>query len=165
MGAHTLDKIDLTILKILQEDGRITNLQLSTEIGLSPAPTLERVKKLEQGGYIKSYHATVNEKKLNLGIKAFTLIRLSHHKSSAINDFVASLREIDEIIECHHVTGGFDFILKIMVKDIEAYQRFVLHKLSMVEEISQMQTLIILDTDKDSKAVPLDYTKEIPKIL
>lgn len=164
MSAHTIDKIDLNILKILQENGRITNLQLSTEIGLSPAPTLERVKKLEQGGYIKSFHAFVDERKLNLGIKAFTLIRLSHHKSSVITDFIKKTNEINEIIECHHVTGGFDFILKIMVKDISAYQNFVLDKLSKVEEINQMQTLIILDTDKQSKSIPIDYEKEIPKV-
>ena len=164
MSAHTIDKIDLKIIKILQEDGRITNLQLSTEIGLSPAPTLERVKKLEQGGYIKSYHAAVDEKKLNLGIKAFTLIRLSHHKSSVITDFIKKIQDIEETIECHHVTGGFDFILKIMVKDISAYQTFVLERLSKVEEISQMQTLIILDTDKNSKTIPIDYNKEIPKV-
>ena len=163
MATHYLDKIDLKILKILQENGRITNLQLSTEIGLSPAPTLERVKKLEQSGYIMSYHAVVDEEKLNLGIKAFTLIRLSHHKNTAISDFVEKIVAIEEVVECSHVTGGFDFILKIMVKDISAYQNFIFEKLSRVEEINQMQTLIILSYDKQAKAVPLDYSIPIPK--
>ena len=86
--AIELDKIDLRILKILQENGRITNLQLSHEVGLSPAPTLERVRKLEQARYIKSYHALVDEELLGLGIKTFIQIQLDFHKNNTIQVFL-----------------------------------------------------------------------------
>ena len=86
-----LDSIDLKILKKLQENGKITNLQLSKDIGLSPAPTLERVKKLEQNGFIESYHALVNEEKLELGITAFMQISLIRQRDNAINDFITQI--------------------------------------------------------------------------
>lgn len=163
MGVHHLDKTDLYILKRLQENGRITNLQLAAEIGLSPAPTLERVRKLESYGYVKSYHALVDENKLNIGIKAYMLVNMSKHKKSALNDFVENVSHIKEIVECYHLTGSFDFMLKIMVPDIHAYQDLVLNKLSMIEDINHMQTSIILSIVKDSKVIPIDYeTAEIP---
>src|SRR3954447_388419 len=103
--AAELDKTDLQILKILQENGRITNLQLSNEIGLSPAPTLERVRKLEHSGYINSYHALVDEEKLGLGIKTFIQISLDFHQKDTIQTFINEIQAIKEVTECHHVTG------------------------------------------------------------
>ena len=121
MATTDIDKIDLTILKTLQENGRITNLQLSTEIGLSPAPTLERVRKLENSGFIKSYHALVDEEKLGLGIKTFIQVSLDFHKNNTIQVFVDEIKAIKEVTECHHVTGQCDFLLKVYVRDIKAY--------------------------------------------
>jgi Lrp/AsnC family leucine-responsive transcriptional regulator len=108
-----LDKIDLQILKILQQNGRITNLQLSNEIGLSPAPTLERVRKLENASYIKSYHALVDEELLGLGIKTFIQVQLDFHKNNTIQIFLDEVKEIKEITECHHVTGQCDSIVPL----------------------------------------------------
>ena len=113
--AAELDRIDLQILKILQENGRITNLQLSNEIGLSPAPTLERVRKLENAEYIKSYHALVDEEKLGLGIKTFIQISLDFHQKNTIQTFLDEIQNIKEVTECHHVTGQCDFLLKVYV--------------------------------------------------
>src|SRR5688572_13561008 len=96
-----LDKIDLKILKILQENGRITNLQLSNEIKLSPTPTLERVKKLENSQVIKSYHAVVNEEALGLGIKAIIQITLARQIENAIANFKKQVVKINEITECY----------------------------------------------------------------
>lgn len=123
-----LDKIDFNILKILQENGRITNLQLSQHIGLSPAPTLERVRKLENSGYIKSYHALVDEEKLGLGIKTFIQVSLDFHQQDTIQIFLKEIDEIKEITECHHVTGQCDFILKAYVKDIKTYEQLIMQK-------------------------------------
>ena len=94
-----LDELDLSILKRLQENGKITNLQLSKDIGLSPAPTLERVKKLESNGFIESYHALVNEAKLELGITTFMQISLIRQRDNAINNFIAQINNIDEVLE------------------------------------------------------------------
>src|SRR3546814_6304632 len=98
MSAH-LDKIDLHILRLLQKDGRITNLQLSNEVGLSPAPTLERVRKLENNGYIKSYHAAVNEEALGFGIKTFIQITVNLNMPDSRNNFIRKISEIDEVVE------------------------------------------------------------------
>ncbi len=151
------DKIDLQILKKLQENGRITNLQLSNEIGLSPAPTLERVRKLENSGYIKSYHAVVDEELLGLGIKTFIQIQLDFHKNNTIQTFVEEVKQIKEVMECHHVTGNCDFILKVYVKNIKAYEQLIMDKISKISVVKTFQTMIILSTSKTEPAVPLEY--------
>ncbi len=157
MGA-TLDKTDLKILQILQSRGKITNIQLSQEIGLSPAPTLERVKKLEkEGRYIESYHAKVNEAALGLGFSALIHVSLTRQVNNAINNFIDHVESIDEIVECYQLTGNYDYQLKVMVKDIPAFENLIANKLSQIEEIGQMQTMVVLSKIKDSKVLPLQY--------
>lgn len=152
-----LDALDLSILKKLQENGKITNLQLSKDIGLSPAPTLERVKKLESNGFIESYHALVNEEKMDLGIIAFMQISLIRQRDNAINDFVAQIQEIEEIMECYNVTGQADYLLKIIVKDIKQFDVLIKEKLSPIEQILNMHSMIVITTDKYSKVLPYSY--------
>ena len=152
-----LDKLDLKILKLLQENGKISNLQLSSEIGLSPAPTLERVKKLEIANIIKSYHASVNEAVLGLGVKAFIQISLVRQIDNVMSKFNEHINEIDEVVECFQVTGNFDYLLKVFVKDIPAFEKLIGEKLSKVEEIRQMQTTVILSQTKNSKVLPAVY--------
>jgi Lrp/AsnC family leucine-responsive transcriptional regulator len=155
--AQELDKIDMQILKILQENGRITNLQLSGEIGLSPAPTLERVRKLESGGFIKSYHALVDEELLGLGIKTFIQVQLDFHKGNTIETFAEELKNIKEVTECHHVTGECDFLLKVYVKDIKSYERLIMDKISKISVVKTFQTMMILSTSKKEATIPLEY--------
>ena len=155
--AAELDKIDLQILKILQENGRITNLQLSNEIGLSPAPTLERVRKLENAQYIKSYHALVDEEKLGLGIKTFIQVSLDFHKSNTIDIFLKEIQKIKEITECHHVTGQCDFLLKVYVRDIKLYEQLIMDKITRIPVVKTFQTMMIMSTSKKEPTVPLEY--------
>ncbi len=152
-----IDKIDLNILKIMQENGRITNLQLSQNIGLSPAPTLERVRKLELLGYIKSYHALVDEEKLGLGIKTFIQVSLDFHQNDTIQIFLEEINAIKEITECHHVTGQCDFVLKAYVKDIKTYEQLIMQKISKISVVKTFQTMIIMSTNKKEPIVPLEY--------
>jgi len=152
-----IDKIDLNILKIMQENGRITNLQLSQNIGLSPAPTLERVRKLEHLGYIKSYHALVDEEKLGLGIKTFIQVSLDFHQNDTIKVFLEEIQAIKEITECHHVTGQCDFILKAYVKDIKTYEQLIMQKISKISVVKTFQTMMIMSTNKKEPIVPLEY--------
>lgn len=152
-----LDKIDLNILKIMQENGRITNLQLSQMIGLSPAPTLERVRKLESSGYIKGYHALVDEEKLGLGIKTFIQVSLDFHQKDTLASFLSEIKNIKEITECHHVTGQFDFMLKAYVKDIKTYEELIMNKVTRIPGVKNFQTLMILSTSKKEPIVPLEY--------
>ena len=157
MGKDKLDKTDLKILKKLQENGKITNLQLSEEIGLSPAPTLERVRKLEAAEIITGYHATVDGSLLGIGIKAFIQLSLGRQATNFISDFKQSIDDIQEIVECYQVTGTCDFLLKIEVADIPAFEDLITNKLSKVEEIGNMQTLVILSQPKNSRVVPTAY--------
>lgn len=152
-----LDKIDFNILKILQENGRITNLQLSQHIGLSPAPTLERVRKLENSGYIKSYHALVDEEKLGLGIKTFIQVSLDFHQQDTREIFLKEIETIKEITECHHVTGQYDFLLKAYVKDIKTYEQLIMEKISKISVVKTFQTMMIMSTSKKEPIVPLEY--------
>ena len=152
-----LDSTDFKILKILQENGRITNIQLSMDIGLSPAPTLERVRKLEAQGYINSYHAMVNEELLGLKIKTFIQVSINYQKTDAIKNLSKQIMKIDEVVECHHISGSADFLLKVIVPDIKSYERLILDKISKILEISHLQTMMILSTTKYSHALPLDY--------
>jgi Lrp/AsnC family transcriptional regulator, leucine-responsive regulatory protein len=153
--AIKLDPIDRKILQILQQDGNITNAQLAKDIGLSPAPTLERVKKLEQNGIIQSYHAELNKEKIGIGVSIFVLVTLSSHKMNQINSFVEKIKLIPEVIECHHITGQGDFLLKILTKDIPSYQTLILNTLSQIEEIGNMRSMVNLNTYKHSKVLPI----------
>ena len=154
-----MDSLDLKILRILQEKGKISNIQLSQEIGLSPAPTLERVKKLETSGMIKSYHAVINANKLGLGFSALIQISLTRQINNAIKNFTKAISEIPEVTQCLQVTGNFDYQLLVIVKDIPAFEKLIADKLSKIEEIGQMQTMVVLSTIKDSKILPVDYKK------
>ena len=150
-----LDATDRKILEILQANSNITNAQLAQEIGLSPAPTLERVKKLETAGVIKSYHAVVDLASVGIGVSTFVMVSLKGHNKDNIAKFMAAISKIDEVVECHHVTGQADFILKIVAPDIPAYQNLMLEKVTNIEVVDNMQTTVILSTFKDSKVVPL----------
>ena len=149
--AQKIDDIDRKILGIIQSQGRITNARLSEEIGLSPAPTLERVKKLEQTGIITSYHAKLDPAKLGLGVTTFVIVSLNGHTKAKIEGFIEAINKIDEVIECHHITGAGDFILKIISKDIQSYQKLMLEKVSEIKEVDNMQSMVVLSTYKDSK--------------
>jgi Lrp/AsnC family transcriptional regulator, leucine-responsive regulatory protein len=150
-----LDQIDHKVLEILQSNAKITNAQLSKEIGLSPAPTLERVKKLETSGVIQSYHAQVCREKVGLGVTTFVMVSLTGHKKQLTDAFVEQINLIPEVIECHHVTGSCDFMLKVIAKDISSYQKLILEKVNEIEQVASTQTMMILSTFKESKVLPI----------
>lgn len=160
MATSKLDKTDLSILKILQENCKITNLELSRRIDLSPAPTLERVKKLENGDIIESYHAQVNMKSIGLNVKTFVLVSLAWHKDDAMDNFIKKINDIPEIVECFIITGEADVLMKIVCKDIPTYEDILFRTLSRIEEIQKMKTLMTLSTVKDSKLLPYDYSEQ-----
>lgn len=149
------DETDKRILEILQRNAKITNAQLSQEIGLSPAPTLERVKKLENSGLIQSYHAKLDPDKIGLGVSTFVMVSLKGHNKDNIDRFISSIEHIPEIVECHHVTGSADFILKIVAEDISSYQKLMLETVSNIDIVDNMQSMVILSTFKDTNALPL----------
>lgn len=161
MAGTKFDKIDLKILKILQENSKITNLDLSKKIGLSPAPTLERVKKLEQTEIIKSYHAKVDAAKLGLNVRTFVLVSLAWQKENALENFIKKIKEVAEIVECYIITGDADFLLKIVCKDLHDYEQLLFKTLSQIEEIERLKTLMTLSDVKMSNTLPFDYTSPV----
>lgn len=150
-----LDSIDKNILEILQTNGNITNAQLAKEIGLSPAPTLERVKKLENLNLISGYKANINIKALGFGVTTFLSVSLSSHKINKINDFITKITALDEVIECHHITGTGDFLLKILVDDLGSYHKLILEKLSQIEEIGNMNSMMVLASYKENAVIKI----------
>lgn len=155
MATLKLDRIDHKLLDILQSNGKITNAQLSKDVGLSPAPTLERVKKLENAGIIQSYHAKVDPQKVGLGIVTFVQVTLLGHKKLITESFVEQIQKVPEIVECHHVTGSCDFLLKIITQDITTYQDIIMEKVNEIDVVANTQTMVVLSTFKDSKVLPI----------
>jgi DNA-binding Lrp family transcriptional regulator len=150
-----LDQIDLKILSILQANGRITNSDLATQVGLSPPPVLERVKKLEKSGIIKSYVALVDPLAVGFETLTFVEVILNWHKKDMVTKFINEIRKIDEVLECHHITGSADFLLKIVVKNIPAYEELVLNKLLDLPSIQHLRTMVVLSTPKSNTALNL----------
>lgn len=150
-----IDATDRKILEILQANSNITNAQLAKEIGLSPAPTLERVNKLETSGVIRSYHAVIDPASVGLGVSTFVMASLKGHNKDNIEKFIFAIKRIPEIVECHHVTGAADFILKIVCIDIAAYQQLMLERVSNIDVVDSLQSMVILSTFKDSKSLPI----------
>jgi len=150
-----LDATDRKILELLQKNSNITNAQLAKEIGLSPAPTLERVNKLESSGVIKSYHAVIDPAAVGLGVSTFVMVSMKGHNKDNIEKFTKAIQKIEEVIECHHITGSGDFVLRIVCADIAAYQQLMLEKVSNIDVVDSLQSMIILSTFKDSKVLPI----------
>jgi Lrp/AsnC family transcriptional regulator, leucine-responsive regulatory protein len=155
MAIGKLDQIDHKLLEILQSNGKITNAQLSKEVGLSPAPTLERVKKLENTGIIESYHAQIDREKVGLGVMTFVQVTLSGHRKAITETFVSTIESVPEITECHHVTGSCDFLLKVIARDIASYQKLIMETINEIEVVASTQTMVILSTFKNSKVLPI----------
>jgi len=152
---YTVDEIDKKILGVLQENGRITNLHLSNLIGLSPAPTLERVRKLEKAKILRSYHAEVDATKLGYDLNVTIQVTLMRQIENAMQKFTSQIQQIDEVIECVQVTGDYDYLLRVIVKDVRGLDDLINHKLSRIEVIGQLKSSVILSTIKSSKKIPL----------
>jgi Lrp/AsnC family leucine-responsive transcriptional regulator len=150
-----LDQIDIKILGILQERGRISNVDLSREIELSPAPTLERVRKLEKLNYIEGYHATVNQALMGITVKALIKITIQQHQGVNLNEFIEAVMKIPEVTECYQVTGDFDYMLQVMTSDIVSLDKLITTTISKIPAVGQIKSYIILSVVKQSKVLPL----------
>ncbi len=155
LRALTLDRFDAAILRVLQGDGRISNRDLAERVGLSAAPCWRRVKRLEDEGYIEKYVAVVNPKKLGMQVLAIAEICLDNHHSDTLEAFGQAVRESDEILECHSVSGQCDYLLKIMAQDMERYEHFLSKTLLQVHGIRSVNTMFSLKQPKLILDVPL----------
>jgi Lrp/AsnC family leucine-responsive transcriptional regulator len=150
-----LDRIDFMILSILQSDGRISNVDLSKKVNLSASPCLDRVKRLEKEGYIERYGAFLNASKLNYGMTAFVQVSLSSTTSDTFKLFNKEVVKIKEVVECHLIAGGYDYLLKIRFADMVSY-RLVLEKIGDLPAISQTSTYIASEQIKQDTGVPFN---------
>jgi DNA-binding Lrp family transcriptional regulator len=155
-----LDAVDLKILQILQKDGRIANFRLAKKVGLTPAPTLARVKKLEGAGLIQRYVALVDRTKLGVPFMAFVSVILESHKKKTSIEFVKAVEKLPEVLECHHIAGDEDFLLKVVAANPAVYESFVLEKLTRIEGIEKVKTTFVLSSSKLETAIPLDASLE-----
>ena len=142
------DNIDKLLLKGLQTNSRITNAELAKLDGLSPSSTLERVKKLESSGIIDKYVALLNPRKAGYTCFTFVEVKLTRHGETPVENFFSAISELPEILECHHITGEADFLLRVATKDIPSYEEFILHQLSALPNVQNMKTSVVLSTFK-----------------
>jgi len=154
-----LDQTDLKILSLLQEDSNRTNKSIAEELGMTITPIFERIKRLEEKGVIDKYVAVLNKKKLGLRRTIFIGVTLKGHTRDYLERFVKIVDDFDEVIECHRVSGNYDYLLKIVVADVEAYENFILTKLTLISDLGSVQSLIVLSTSKEHKGLNLSGIK------
>jgi Lrp/AsnC family transcriptional regulator, leucine-responsive regulatory protein len=152
---HTLDNTDRRILEELQRDGSLSNVALAQRVGLSPSPCLARVKALEASGVIRQYVALVDPARLGLGLNVFINISLRTQSKEALARFEARISDLDEVMECYLMTGDSDYLIRVVVPDIGALERFILERLSPMAEVEKIRSGFALKQVRYKTALPL----------
>lgn len=155
MAGIDLDRTDLQILAELQRDGRLTNAELAERVHLSASACLRRVQRLEREGVIAGYRAEVDPERLGLGLQAFVRVQLSRHDADAITAFGAFVNGWDEVVACHALTGDMDYLLQIVVQDLEHFSHFLLDRLLNQAGVADVNSSFVLRTVKAFGGVPL----------
>lgn len=150
-----LDKTDRKILNILQDDGSTSNVELARRIKLAPATTLDRVRKLRSQGYILKVVALLDARMVDRDTIAFVNVSLGKHGVDHVNTFREHVRQLPDVLECYHVSGESDFLLKIVASDISTVEEFLLHRLTGASEISRIHTSFVLSTVKYDTRIPI----------
>lgn len=149
----SLDRIDRKILRALQVNGRISNVELSQTVGLSPTPCLERVKKLERAGVIKSYSALLDPQYLDASLLVYIELTLKRSNGDVFERFNEAAKKLDSILECHLVSGDFDYLLKTRVADMSAYRKLLSETLVALPDIKSSKTYVVMEEVKCSSAI------------
>ncbi|MEA1848551.1 MULTISPECIES: Lrp/AsnC family transcriptional regulator [Chryseobacterium] len=150
-----LDDKDLQLLRLLQNDSKLTVKELAKEVNLSPSPVFERVKRLEQEGYIKKYAAILDAEKLNLGFTVYCQLKLKSNDSYLAVEFEREILEIEEVAECYSISGDFDFLLKVYVRDMKQYQNFVFNILGAVPSIGSTHSTFVMAQVKNTHGLTI----------
>ena len=156
MARIKLDKIDLKILRDLQDDGRMTNVELAKNAGISPPPCLRRVRALEETGCIRGYHADLDAEALGFGVTVFAHVGLSSQAETDLIAFEERVREWKEVRECYMLAGEIDFLLKIVATDWDAYQKFLTSRLTPAPNVSVVKSALAIRASKRAFGVPVD---------
>ncbi|OYX43324.1 MAG: AsnC family transcriptional regulator [Rhodobacterales bacterium 32-67-9] len=156
MAANRLDEIDRKILAELQDDGRMTNVELARRVGISAPPCLRRVRTLEEAGYIRGYHADVNPRELGFEVQVFAMVGLHSQAEADLSAFEAKCRGWPLVRECHMLNGEIDFILKCVAPDLSSFQTFLTEELTSAPNVASVKTSLVIRCAKDQPGVPFD---------
>ncbi|MBK7306577.1 MAG: Lrp/AsnC family transcriptional regulator [Chitinophagaceae bacterium] len=148
-----LDKKDMAILKLLQENARVTVKEISEKIHLSTTPVHERIKRMEENGVIKQYVTLVDQNKVDLNLMVICYVSLKEHSKTAGVKFIKMVNELQEVIECYSISGEFDFMLKVVCKDMNAYYDFHVNKLSQQENMGNVQSVFVMGVIKETHQI------------
>lgn len=154
-----LDKIDIAILEELQDNARIPNSELAAKVGLSPSACLSRTNKLREMGVIKQFVLAIDRLKVGLSVLTLTFVTLSPHNREMAEAFVEKIKKMDQVLECYHITGSFDFLLKIVAPDISTYRDYIIDELVEIPGVEKVETLVVLKEEKQSFKLPLNKIK------
>lgn len=160
MPGHKLDHIDRQILAELQEDGRMTNVELARRVGISAPPCLRRVRTLEEAGYIRGYHADVDERSLGFEVQVFAMVGLQRQAEQDLTAFEQRCREWPLVRECHMLNGEVDFILKCVAPDLSTFQNFLTRELTSAPNVASVKTSLVIRGAKDEPGVPFDVLEQ-----
>ena len=150
--SQELDERDRKILGLVQRDAKLSQAEVARRVGLSTAAVNERLRKLENAGVIRRYVAVVDPRSVGMSITAFVEVFIEHPRHEAV--FIERLLELDEVLECHHVTGEFSLLLKVRVRDMDGLQQLLLHQLNAQEGVRQTRTVMVLSTVKEESFIP-----------
>ena len=160
MGISKLDAVDRKILSELQNDGRITNVDLAGKVGISAPPCLRRVRTLEEKGYINGYHADVNSRQLGFEVQVFAMVGLHSQAETDLEAFETQCRNWPLVRECHMLNGEIDFILKCVAPDLSTFQSFLTGHLTSAENVASVKTSLVIRCAKDEPGVPFEILEE-----
>jgi Lrp/AsnC family leucine-responsive transcriptional regulator len=155
MLPEPFDAIDLRILEELQQDAKLTNVELASRVALSPSPCLVRVRALEQAGVIDKYVTLVNPLRVGLGVSVFIQISLERQVEAALGNFQQAMQDLNEVMECYLMTGDADYLLRVVVRDVQELENFIVNKLSRIEGVSSIRSSFALKQVKYKTAVPI----------
>jgi Lrp/AsnC family leucine-responsive transcriptional regulator len=149
-GTLTLDKTDLQILKILQQNARATVKEIAEKVHLSTTPVFERIKWLEQSGVIRQYAALLDHTKVKKGLMVICYVSLKEHNKTAGTKFIKTINELHEVVECYNISGSFDFMLKVVEENMDRYYDFHVNKLSQIENMGNIQSVFVMGVIKQT---------------
>jgi Lrp/AsnC family leucine-responsive transcriptional regulator len=152
---ENLDETDKKILRLLQEDSKLTTKELAAKVLLSPTPVFERQRRLEREGYIKKYIAVVDPHKVGNGLIVLCNIRLKQHTQSLIQQFMDAVQNLDEVTECYNTSGDYDFQIKVYVSDMKHYQEFMLNTLGTIDCVGSLHSVFVIGEIKDAHIIPI----------
>lgn len=156
---ETLDKFDLSILRELQADGRLSNAELAQRVGLSAAPCWRRVKALEEAGYIRGYHAEIDRRRIGLGVLAFVRLDADRNNGNVTRELEDAIRKLPEVVSCHYISGAGTFELQVVSRDLDSFAQFAREVLINLPNVKDLHTSFSLGEVKESSALPLAHLR------